>query len=1067
MRFLRILSISILLICSVVSLALAQTGKITGRVTDADTGEPLPGVNIILEGTQQGAASDADGYYTIVNVSPGTYTVRASFIGYAQTSVQNVNVNIDLTTTVNFELQPEALTGEEVIVEASEPVVQPDVSANVANVSLEEIVNVPVAGVSEFIDLQAGVEPGMQVRGGGIGELSFIIDGMSTRGGRDNQPFTEISYTSVEEMQVQTGGFNAEYGNVRSGLVNVVTKDPSSSRYSLDLLLRYTPAQQKHFGGLPNDPDAYWIKPFMDPEVALVGTHDTDPNDGDGVTPWDQWTRLQFPQFVGWNSVSENLTGDDNPDNDLTPEQLQEIFQWRHRKDFKVTIPDYVGDFTIGGPVPFVSSALGNLRFLASYRNLQRAYIVPQERDSYNAQTAQLKVSSNITSNMKLQINGLYAEQAGLNASNWRVQSMYDGRNPNYPWAGRSQSLVMNFNTDQRDGLFAWNFWNLSDTKKNMVGVDLTHTLSPKTFYEVTLQRDFTDYFVRTGPPRDTTKVLKVVGNYELNEAPYGYPTWSSNSFSGLRLAGHWGKPRGDSDVTLYTGKFDISSQLNRFFQLKSGAELNLYDYNIDESRIDPAHLNQQHYWNWSRQPIQGAIYAQSKLEFQGMIANLGLRVDHFNGNGTWYEYSPYERAFSAKVGFDRLDEALEEKPIEPQTKVSPRLGIAFPVTADSKLFFNYGHFRQMLNATDLFEIQAGWLGSVEDIGNPNHPMPRTIAYELGYDHNLFEQYLLRISGYYKDISQQPRGVSFTSLDGIINYTSFYPYNYEDIRGFELTVEKDVRGWFGGFVNYTYLITKAGNFGYGQHHENTAEQREYERSVSASQWSSIPQPFARLNLEFLSPQEFGPSVMGIHPLADWRFNILGEWRSGNIFKWTDGVSMPDLDENFQWKDFWNLDLRLTKNIATNLGHVQVFLDVSNVLNLKFMHRYTGFQGDFDWESYMHSLHIPEDTYGSYNAPYDFIPGDDRPGDYRKQGVEFVPIEVVSEVSGVANPHERPLYYETATEQYKVWQNDAWQDADQSRVDKVLEDKAYIDMPNETYHTFLNPRRVQLGVRISF
>jgi hypothetical protein len=82
-------------------------------------------------------------------------------------------------------------------------------------------------------------------------------------------------------------------------------------------------------------------------------------------------------------------------------------------------------------------------------------------------------------------------------------------------------------------------------------------------------------------------------------------------------------------------------------------------------------------------------------------------------------------------------------------------------------------------------------------------------------------------------------------------------------------------------------------------------------------------------------------------------------------------------------------------------------------------------------------------------------------------VEFVPIEVVSEVSGVANPHERPLYYETATEQYKVWQNDAWQDADQGKVDQVLEDKAYIDMPNETYHTFLNPRRVQLGVRISF
>ena len=1056
-----------LLLLLPITIMFGQTGKIAGRVIDAETEEPLPGVNVILEDTDQGAATDQDGYYTIVNVDPGSYTLTASFIGYAETDIQNVRVNIDLTTTINFELQPEAITGEEVVVEAAEPVVKPDVSANVANVELQEMVNVPVAGVSEYIDLQAGIEPDMHVRGGDLGEVSFIVDGMATRGGRDNQPFTEISYTAVQELQVQTGGFNAEYGNVRSGLVNVVTRKPSAQNYSLDVLMRYTHPQKKHFGGLPNNADAYWIRPFMDPEVAFIGTHDQDPDDGDGVTPWDHWTRIQYPRFVGWNQVSETLMGDDDPNNDLTPEQLQEVFQWRHRKDFEITIPDYVGDITLGGPLPFINRPLGNLRFLASYRNLQRAYIVPQERDAYNAQTAQLKLISDITSNMKLQLNGLYAVQSGLNASNWRVSSMFDGRNPNYPWQGRGQSMVDNLSGDQRDQLFGWNFWNLSDTKRNTIGLELTHTLSAQTFYEVNLQRNYTDYWVRTGPFRDTTTVVRTVGPMELDESPYGYADWSENSFSGLRLAGHWGKPRGNSDVTLWTGSFDISSQVNRFTHVKAGTELNLYNYNIDEARIDPAHLNQQHYWNWNRKPIQGAVYAQSKLEFEGMIANLGVRVDHFDGNGSWYDFEPYERAFSAKVGFDQLDEVLVQEAIEPQTEVSPRLGVAFPVTANSKLFFNYGHFRQMLNARDLFEVQAGWLGSVENIGNPNHPMPRTIAYELGYDHNLFQQYLLRISGYYKDISMQPRGIDFTSIDQIITYTTLLPYNYEDIRGFEITLEKNVTGWFGGFINYTYLVTKAGNFGYGQHYQNTADQREYERSVSASQWSSIPQPFARLNLEFMSPPNFGPPIGGINPLGDWRLNLLGEWRSGDIFKYTEGISMPDLDENFQWKDYYNLDLRLTKNIQTGFGHVQLFVDVSNILNLRFMHRYTGFEGDFDWEAYMHSLHIPEDTFGPYDPPYDFIPGDDRPGDYRKPGVEYVPIEIVAEVSGIENPHTRPLYYENNTAKYMVWRDGAWQSADTDRVSRVLEDKAYIDMPNETYHTFLNPRRIQLGLRVTF
>ncbi len=93
---------------------------------------------------------------------------------------------------------------------------------------------------------------------------------------------------------------------------------------------------------------------------------------------------------------------------------------------------------------------------------------------------------------------------------------------------------------------------------------------------------------------------------------------------------------------------------------------------------------------------------------------------------------------------------------------------------------------------------------------------PQTVAYELGFDQNLFDQYLLRISGFYRDIRNQPRNVSYNSLGGVVNYTIKQPWNYEDVRGAEVTLTKLRGDWIRGFVNYTFLQTKSGNFGYSR-----------------------------------------------------------------------------------------------------------------------------------------------------------------------------------------------------------------------------------------------------------
>jgi hypothetical protein len=125
---------------------------------------------------------------------------------------------------------------------------------------------------------------------------------------------------------------------------------------------------------------------------------------------------------------------------------------------------------------------------------------------------------------------------------------------------------------------------------------------------------------------------------------------------------------------------------------------------------------------------------------------------------------------------------------------------------------------------------------------------------------------------------------------------------------------------------------------------------------------------------------------------------------------------------------------------------------------------------------MKSLHLDPKVFGDHDInTYNNIPGSDRPGDYRPNNVAFVPIEVATNkaaldglISGIGTLEagRRVLGYDTGTSTYYELRNGAWVAADQGFVKQVLDTKAYIDMPNETYRTFLNPRAFILGVRLS-
>ena len=207
----------------------AQTGKIAGKVTDADTGEDLIGINIMIEGTSTGAASDIQGRYVINNVDPGVYSLIFSGVGYQRKIVTNVRVNTDFTTNIDVVLPVEAIGLETIIVEAIKPLVRKDLTSSHTVIDNTQIAALPVESIDQLLSLQAGITKGaggeLHIRGGRSTEIAYNVNGVSAVNPFDFGRTVQVSTQAIKELSVVSGTFNAEYGNALSGIVNTVTKE--------------------------------------------------------------------------------------------------------------------------------------------------------------------------------------------------------------------------------------------------------------------------------------------------------------------------------------------------------------------------------------------------------------------------------------------------------------------------------------------------------------------------------------------------------------------------------------------------------------------------------------------------------------------------------------------------------------------------------------------------------------------------------------------------------------------------------------------------------------------------
>jgi len=617
--------------------------------------------------------------------------------------------------------------------------------------------------------------------------------------------------------------------------------------------------------------------------------------------------------------------------------------------------------------------------------------------------------------------------------------------------------------------IFSYDYWAPSQITTNMQGFKFTHVLSPQTFYEITGSRVASDYSTNPGRYRDT-QTLYYFGGVGYDEAPFGAFSGTGGGIgSSMNMGLGWSNSRDSSKLATYTFKGDFVSQIDKYNYVKAGVEFIYTDNNVNYALVEPSLPTNNAQSKWHTFPKKLALYAQDKLEFEGMIANLGIRMDYSDPGGKWYVFDQYNKALSGQYA-DQINTLLPKEKIKKQLDISPRLGVAFPISVNSKLYFNYGHFRSIPTPEDLFLLrQSQAFNNITRIANPNNPLPLTVAYELGYEQNLFDQFLLSVKGYYKDVKDQTRLVTYISRNGSVNYSTPQPISYADIRGFEIDIKKNRGDWVTGFLNYTYMVSSSGFFGYYVSYENPIEQRQYEVQYKSNieQNKPIPQPYARANIDISTPQGWGPELGGTKIFDQLRLSILSSWSAGNHFTWTGGgPTKAGFLNNLQWRDAFNIDLRISKTIEFGPVGMEIFVDIYNALNIRYMSYYrAGFSKLADFDQYMQSLHLPADKVKEFNS-YGNIPGNDTPGDFREPGVSFQPLEYAQNIQSVTNPNTTAYYYDASTGSYYHWTGQSWSYVRNSVIQEVLDKKAYIDMPNLSYMTFLNPRDVFFGIKFN-
>ena len=919
--------ITLLVFCTPI-LIYSQTGKIVGKVTDVESGEELIGANVLIEGTNLGAATDISGDFVILNIPPGSYTLVAKYIGYRNMRLENVKVSVNLTTEANFALPSETYQTETVIVVAPKPLVNKNTTNQISVIRAEDLENLPIRGINAIVGTQAGVVSqggNLYVRGSRADAIAFYVDGVLVNNPVTGGSRSGIINNAIEEIQVQAGGYPAEFGGANGGIVSSTTRSGSET-YNLGfegITDNFAKSGQDYLGGYSYGYSEYTftasgpvIPGFKDLKFFLAGNNVYTRN------PSNYYREYNFPDLVDPVSPSRNPF---------------------------TNLPDTISIFYPAGTV-------------------------------VNNGSNTFQVQGNLTWNfspftLKFNVNHRWNEnRAGVN---WlglnRANSA--GLNQNYTFIGSAKltqvinplafyDLIFNYFDDYNvtmDPIFQHNIALYGDSLAN---AEYGRTLQQDGQYLSNI-RAFGLNFERADRPWNAytkTKYQSYSGKlnflYQLGKI---HEFKTGGEFTYYKIRNYSLAPVGIASNNVAIADGDVRGIYNR---------LDNYGYDVYGNELNEG-------VEGPKKPIFAAYYIQDKMEFSDLILNIGFRLDYINTDS-----KTFKDIHNVKFDKDGIIDPAYLIDVDPTLQLSPRLGFSFPVTDQTVFHAQYGKFIQQSQLRNVYlgynrssDVIKGGYAELNPVGYGLRP-ERTTQYEIGFKQQLGENFAFDITGFYKDIKDQIqlRSIFAEASAAHVQYYALVNGDFATTKGFEVKLD----------LRRTQRLAASFNYTYSDAQGTGSTPNEAGRTVWQSPTATpyFPQQIAALtfnqthtgaiNVDYRFTENDGPELFGSKFLENFGANFLFTFNSGHNYTKFNGFGNARIPTEALNSSVtpWNfqLDAKVDKSFSLGSLNMNIYLWVINLLDIKNVTNVFGTSGDPEDDGFLAS---PEGVaaYNGYKLNY--------------------------------------------------------------------------------------------------
>jgi outer membrane receptor protein involved in Fe transport len=851
----------------------ANTGSIQGRVTDRTTGEALIGANVMVEGTELGAATDANGRYQIINIPPGRYTVAATYMGYVDTKVTGVLVVQDLAVTVDVKLGHTVLEINKTVdvIAKKRDMVQRVATSVERIITDEEFKRLPVTDIRDIVGLQAGVTrigTATFIRGGRADDVAYLVDGVSAGNAltgdlsRAPKPTTD----ALSSVVVITGGFDAEYGQAMSGIIKAVTKEGSKRttgrvRYVTDEVF---PANSGYNYG------------YNRATFSLGG-------------PVPFWQRLRYFLSTEFFRTADNRDirwkvnaprGEYAIDGKLTM-QLPKSFALT-REGLKMTVDGYHSNYE-----------------WQEYGHIRSYHIQSLPSDRVRSSRA------NLTINHMLTPTTVYEAKIGA----FTTGVMYSVRN----YAAEAADTVGFWGFLRKAGIWNRMFYRGEDWALNW--------------------QKYRDYELAHGVI-DTIKsrrdaVLRLYRSFWLDadgNPVYAYPNQQNFTQEFMNIYNPYGVAglfvtEGDYRLWQYNqtdqllAKFDLTRNVSKVHEIKTGVDFTQYSLQMLNNSL-PWDANP--FWDgYDYKPIVLAAYAQDRADFEDLVVRAGVRFDMLDSKAQ-------VRVFPESLGArDEIADSMIAAGVK--YRLSPRLGISYPITERIKFRFSYGHFFKNPVLDNLYTYADRTAAELRArgnliVGNADMGAEKTIAYELGFDAQLSDVFQFDMTAFYKDVFDLAGVRVVNALPQ--PYSMYYNVEYARIQGFEATLSKQLDQYWSAGLGYTFQVAKGtASDATDQYLRDTPRKLDY--YLDQDQRHAV-----HGDLTFAFPSDFA-----FVPLRDFEASALAAYGSGLPYSPQDQRgNQIGLTNSGRMPGAYSVDARLSKDLRLGGLGLAINVDISNVLN---------------------------------------------------------------------------------------------------------------------------------------